>query len=215
MIFPQIKSEQIVSVNLNTMLFCKTPGLASLSVFTNVISLILLKCQHVPAISQYEKYFPNLIRLSLWYDNEINLITLSNILNQLQRPIKRLEIHCTGILCPHYHSNWVNMGCTQNFTIEYFLIDIGQFPLPSTNECCHEYRSCFLTTITDLIKRMANIRHVRLITNRFNLEQLFDANEWKSLINVCYQWKTITMEVWRSVLEKEELSQKAINSNFS
>ncbi len=164
-------------MNLNTILFCKTPGLPSLSVFTNVISLILFNCQHVPAIGQYEKYFPHLIRLSLWYDNEINLITLSNILNQLQRPIKRLEIHCTGILCPHYHSNLVNMGCTQNFTIEYFLIDTGHFSLPSTSRCCYEYRSCFLMTITDLMQKMSNIRHARLIINRYNFEELLDANE--------------------------------------
>jgi hypothetical protein len=210
MIFQKIKPEQIVSLRLNTILIWTTSELAPLAGLQDVISLTLLNCHRIDLIYQYEEYFPRLIRLSFWYDNEINFSTLSTILKQLKRPIKRLEIHCGGVLCPHSDCDRFYMGYRKNFTIEYFLIDIGHFPLPSTNECCHEYRSCFLMTITDFIKSMANIQHVRLITNRFNLEELLDANEWKSLISVCYQWKTITMEVWGSMLEKEELSQKVM-----
>ncbi len=60
------------------------------------------------------------------------------------------------------------------------------------------------------MKKMLNIRHVHLITNKQNLEKLLDMNEWKSLVNVCHQLKKITVELLGSISEKEQLSRKAI-----
>ncbi len=87
-ILQKIKSEQIVSLRLNAMLIWAASELAPLVVLQDVISLTLLNCHRINSINEYEDYFPNLIRLSLWYDYEINFSTLSTILKQLQRPIK-------------------------------------------------------------------------------------------------------------------------------
>jgi hypothetical protein len=57
---------------------------------------------------------------------------------------------------------------------------------------------------------MPNIRYVHLINNKYNLEELLDANEWKSLIRICYQLKTITIEALKSISKIDQLSEKAI-----
>jgi hypothetical protein len=210
MILRTIKPEQIVSLRLNTILYSLTSELASLAGLTNVISLSLLNFHCTYLINKYEEYFPELFRLSLWYDNEVNFNILTTILKHILRPIKRLEIHCSGAICTHCHWDPLNTRYANNFTVEYFLIDIGHFPLPSTRECYENHKSCFLITTIDLMKKMPNIRHVRVITNKYNLEELLDANEWKSLKNICFKLKTITLEVLGSMIEKEELLQKAM-----
>jgi hypothetical protein len=212
MIRQKIEPEQIVSLRLNTILFSSWSELVSLDVFTNVISLTLLSFQgrHLTSTCIYETHFPKLIRLSLWYDNEINFTRLNNILKQLCKPIKRLEIHCERVLCTHSLKDSLNTKSNQILTIEYFLLDVGHVSLPSMNECSENHKSCFLMIIINLMKTMLNIRYVHLITNKYNLEKFLDTNEWKCLVNVCHQLKKITVEVLGSILEKEQLLQKAI-----
>jgi hypothetical protein len=210
MILQTIKPEQIVSLRLNTNLFSIPSQLASLAVFTNVISLTLLKLQGVFYLDTYEEYFPKLIYLSLWYEKEVNFNELAYILNALQRPIKRLEIHCRESVFTQSHTNQLDMRHTQNLTVEYLLIDTDHFSFPSTNECYQNQKSCFLITTIDFIKTMPNIRYVHLINNKYNLEELLDANEWKSLIRICYQLKTITIEALKSISKIDQLSEKAI-----
>ena len=208
----KIEPEQIVSLRLNTILFSSWSELVSLDIFTNVISLTLLSFQgrHLTSTCIYETHFPKLIRLSLWYDNEVNFTRLNNILKQLCKSIKRLEIHCERALCTHSFTDSLNTKSDQILTIEYILLDVGHVSLPSMNECSESHKSCFLMIIINLMKMMLNIRHVHLITNKHNLEKLLDTNEWKSLVNVCHQLKKITVEVLGSILEKEKLSWKAI-----
>jgi len=212
MIRQKIEPEQIVSLRLNTILFSSWSELVPLDVFTNVISLTLLSFQgrHLTNTDIYERHFPKVIRLSLWYDNEVNFTWLNNILKQLYKPIKRLEIHCEGVLCTHHLTDTLNTGSDQILTVEYFLLDVRHASLPSMNECSKNHKSCFLMIIIYLMKKMLNIRHVHLITNKQNLEKLLDMNEWKSLVNVCHQLKKITVEVLGSISIKEQLSRKAI-----
>ena len=72
MILRKIKPEQIFSLCLHTEERWSEAKLSSLAVFTNVSSLTLLNHQAIEQISQYEKYFPGLTCLSLWYDNEFS-----------------------------------------------------------------------------------------------------------------------------------------------
>jgi len=46
---------------------------------------------------------------------------------------------------------------------------------------------------------MKNIRYICLITNKFNIEQLLDVNEWKKLIDECHQLKKVTLEVMENL----------------
>jgi hypothetical protein len=210
MILRKIQSKQIVSLRLNTYLSWTAPELAWLTGFTNITSLSLLNLRRINLIHTYEEYFPNLIRLSLCYDNEVDFFILAEILKRLRRSIKRFEIHCGGVLCAHASYYSLELGYTQNCTIEYLLMDIGHFPLPSLNECFQNHPSCFLMTTTDLIKKMSNIRYVRLVTSRYNLEHVLDANQWKSVVITCHHLNKITVEVLDGILESEQLLQKVM-----
>ena len=188
MVLRKINPEQIVSLRLNTRRPWRDIQTSSICTFTNIISLSLLNPPSVDRINDYIAHFPKLLCLSFWYDNEVNFDQLSNILHHLSKSIKRFKIRCAGILCTHYHHT---DQFNQNFTVEYFLLDIGQFSLPSMNE------SCFLLTTGSFIKSMQSIRCVRLVINKYYLDKILDWNEWNNLVNWCPQLKTATVETPR------------------
>ncbi|CAF1061974.1 unnamed protein product [Rotaria sordida] len=96
MIIRKIKLQQIISLHLNTNSFSKMKELNSSIIFMNVISLTLLNYQSMNSINEYKEYFPNLIRLCLWYDNQVNFDMLNKICSQFWSSIKRFEIRCNG-----------------------------------------------------------------------------------------------------------------------
>ncbi|CAF1127430.1 unnamed protein product [Rotaria sordida] len=67
-----IDNEQIVSLHLKENQLRSTIELASASIFTNIISVTLINLQHVNQINEFQTCFPNLICLSLCYNNEID-----------------------------------------------------------------------------------------------------------------------------------------------
>ncbi|CAF5101919.1 unnamed protein product, partial [Rotaria sp. Silwood1] len=144
MIIQKIKFEQITSLHLNDLSFSKMKELNSSIIFINVISLTLLNYQLMNSIKEYKVYFPNLIRLCLWYDNQVNFNIINEISSQLWSSIKRFEIHCAGPLCKHYDINELNMRYLRNYTIEYFLLDVRHFPLSSLHQCWKFQELCFL-----------------------------------------------------------------------
>ncbi|CAF4273236.1 unnamed protein product, partial [Rotaria sp. Silwood2] len=208
MIIRKLKSKQIVSLRLNTIWYWTQPELDSLVISTNVISLILLNLQEINSINKCETYFPNLIRLSLWYDNEVSVRFLNRIFEYLSRSIKIFEVHCPALACSHYFSNQYNMTFSKNIGIEHFLLDISHFPLSSMNDCLHKNESCFLMTTIDFIQDMSNIRDVRLITNKYNINKLLDLNEWRRLVDNCFLLKKITLKILGNILQDEELVKK-------
>jgi hypothetical protein len=210
MVLRKIKPEQVVSLHLTMGPRCPWKQLPSLiTIFTNVTSLTLLNPQDTLEINHYEKYFPMLTCLSLWYDNELSFHMMRRILLLLSRQIRRLEIHCGGIFCPHYLLQF-NEVHTHNDIIEYFLLDVGCSPLSSMNECVRRDKSCFLMTTINFIKIMKNIQYVRLVTNKYNLDKVRDLNEWTNLLDGCRQLKKVTIETLHSTLPGEQLVQKAM-----
>lgn len=208
-ILRKIEPEQIVSLHLNTLLYPIEYLPDTITHLTDILSLSLCNLASIHLIYIYQVYFPQLIRLSLWYDNDVDFNALNPIFTYLQYSIKRLEFHCGGILCSHFDFDVPSQEYKKNSTVESFLIDIRQSYLPSKDECRQHYESCFLMAIIKFIKLMINIRHVHLITNKHNLDKLLDANQWKTLIDECHQLKTIKIEVWESMLNKE-LSNEAM-----
>ncbi|CAF2637299.1 unnamed protein product [Rotaria sp. Silwood2] len=201
----KIKPEQIVSLRLDTTWYSTQSELDPLVSFTNVISLTLLNFQEIKSIKEYKKYLPKLIRLSLWYDNEVSLGFLSRIVQYMQSSIKRLEIHCSALTCSHSYLDQYSMVIFNNLTIEYFLLDMGKFSLPSINTCLQQHQSCILTTTINLITAMTNIRHVRLITNTYNVMNTLDLNQWNRLATGFRQLMTIILKIMGNMLYDEEL----------
>ncbi|CAF1415231.1 unnamed protein product, partial [Rotaria sordida] len=138
-----IDNEQIVSLHLKENQLRSTIELASASIFTNIISVTLINLQHVNQINEFQTCFPNLICLSLYYNNEIDFHRLCKIFNHIQNPIKRFEIHCDYILCSHRHtSHFFSKINNLKFTIEYFLLDMTHGSMTWINNCSQYHKTC-------------------------------------------------------------------------
>jgi len=209
-ILGKLNPEQIVSVQFNAEQPCSDINLTSSTIFDKVTSMSLLNLQRTDEIIMYKAYFPNLTRVSLSYDNEIGLKSLDAMLYGLETRIKRLKLLCGGVLCTHYDTYERNILRTGNYSLDYFSIDISHFPVISTNQCSKQYDSCFLMMVTDFIKNMRNIRHVRLITNKFYLEKLLNIHEWRSLAYACNELKTVVLRVLGSLLNKAQVKEKQL-----
>jgi hypothetical protein len=210
MILRKLNPEQIVSVQFNGERPCSEINLTSSTMFDNVTSMSLLNLQHADEIILYKAYFPNLTCVSLHYDNEIGLKSLNAMLGRLETRIKRLEIRCGGALCTHYDTDERNIFGMGNYSLDYFSIDISHFPVVSRNQCFQQYASCFLMMVTDFIKNMCTIRHVRLITDECYLKKLLNVNEWKSLVYVCFRLETIILRVLGSLLNNVQVEKKQL-----
>ncbi|CAF3499226.1 unnamed protein product [Rotaria sp. Silwood1] len=99
MIFRKIKSEQIVSLEFNTSQLWLETELAFLSNINKVISITLHNSPYSDQINEYIKCFPNLTRLSLYYDDKVNYFIFNEVLIQARQQIRRFEIHCPEIFC--------------------------------------------------------------------------------------------------------------------
>jgi hypothetical protein len=203
----KLKSEQIVSLCLNTDEFWLKMVFDFLPMFKHVISLTLLNLHFLEQISEYEIHFPQLTCLSLRYNSEIGFNVFKNMFFYLPNSIRRLEIHCAGALCTHYDEKSFNMQYT-DFYIKYFLLDMGQNPSISINECFQHYKSCFFMTIVDLMKSMINIRYFHLIINQYDVEKLLNITDWKILIDHCYHLKKVILQIFGNMLENKLLSKK-------
>jgi hypothetical protein len=206
MVLERINPKQIVSLHLNTIRLSPEITLPSLISFPNVISLTLFDPLYVQQIIEYAEYFPKLTYLSLWYKHQVSITTLCDILRQVQRPIKRLELHCTGISCGHYFKQ----PSAENCSIEYFLLDVRHFELSATNKCFQDKELCFLLTLINFMKYLHNIRRVRVIINQDNLNQVLVSNEWNNLINNCHYLKKVTVETLQTILSDGQIVQKVM-----
>jgi hypothetical protein len=212
MILRKIDLQQIVSLHVNAVRLWSDLDLPSLVIFTNVISLTLVNPSDINQINKYTELFPKLNCLSLCYDTEINFNTLSDILCQSFRPIRRFEIHCAGSPCRYYQCQ-PNQFYTQNLNVRYFLFDVRNCPLPSMTECFRQDKLCFLLSTINFIKSMHNIRYVHLVANKHHVDKVLDWNQWKTLLDICPQLKKITIEMFQSIISGEQLIQKALEIN--
>ena len=78
-------------------------------------------------INIYETYFPQLIRLALCYDNQIDFNAVKDIFAYPQRSIRRLEIHCPALVCSHNLVDQPGATFTDRSSIRYFVLDMGNF----------------------------------------------------------------------------------------
>ena len=205
-----LNPEQIASFRIDTIHTKIDRYLSTTLKLTNIVSLTLFNSTDVLEINQNISQFPHLLCLSLSYDREVDFIIMASVFRQLCKPLKRLEIHGIGAFCMHFYEYLLISSAASNAHVKSLLIEVGHLLLPSRNQCRQEYQFCFLTTIKDLLSAMGSIRHVRLITDKHNLDQVLDWNQWTTLINKCSQLKTITVETWRYTSSGEQYVEKAM-----
>lgn len=196
----RIKPEQIVSLTTDA----NQSSLKMISEYTEqlkeILSLTLIDLQMLESISQYGFYFSKLIRLSLRYNNEIGLNIMRNIFRYFPRTIRRFEIHCTRVLCPHYELEQQSLDTsTFNYDVKYFLLDLDQFPLISSDECYQQHETCFLMTMVEFVRCMPWLHVLHLIVNPYDLEKLMDMDQWENLFLYCYFLRKVKVEILGNV----------------
>lgn len=207
----RIKSEQILSLCLDTDESCLKMVVDFLPKFNRITSLTLLNLQALEAVSQYGVYFPQLTRLSLRYNNEIGLNVMRNIFFYLPWTILRFEIHCTRVLCTHYEAVELFRKFECNFRVQYFLLDLDCYPLISSEECFQQHQTCFLMTTRDLLRCMQRLLCVHLIINQYDLENLLHIEEWKDLSVRCSWLKKVKLQTSGNVFQDEGLARKILD----
>jgi len=157
MISPIIKPEQIVSLCLKTVRSWSAIYFSTLSIFTEVRSLTLVNLHRKEQMSEYEKCFPKLNYLCLWYNEKADLDLLCSIVDKFQRSIKRLKISYPSMFSSHFGNAQLTSNNAKNTTMEYLDLDTSQSHLGSMELCsCRRILSF----------SAKSLRRIRLITNK-------------------------------------------------
>lgn len=207
----RIKSEQILSLCLNTDESCLQMIVDFLPKFNQITSLTLINLQVLEDVSEYGVYFPKLTRLSLRYNNEIGFNVMRNILCYLPESVRIFEIHCTSVLCTHYEPEKSFQDFRASHQVKGFLLDLDRYPLITSEDCFQQHKACFLSTTIDLLKCMRRLQCVHLIINQYDLESLLDMKEWKKLCNYCYYLTKVKLQILGNISQDEGLSQKILD----
>ena len=207
MIPQHLNPKQITSVRLTDNLAPSTRDFTSFRIFDQLISLTILSKQRLHATSDFLLHLPNVPNLSLWFDGEL-IYNLSEYLGSLpNHSVARLQIHFTGIswndvpfksqLCRH----------VENKTITSFLFDSGQYQWRPRKSGRRSDASCFLHSTVKFIQSLVNLRRVRFITDRCQIETSLHINLWQKLIRVCVYLERVTIDV----LDREDFTERARN----
>jgi hypothetical protein len=159
-------------------------------------------------MSDYEKYFPKLNYLCLWYNEEADLDLLCSIVGRLQRSIKRLKIFYPSMFSSQFDNAQLTSKAAENTTIEYLDLDTSQSRLASMQlHSCHRILS-FSAISTYLIESMNRLRRIRLVTNKYNFQSFLSVYRWKDIAEECRQLNKVTLFITGGTLKDDELTQK-------
>ncbi|CAF3341831.1 unnamed protein product, partial [Rotaria sp. Silwood2] len=207
----KINYEKIISLRIKAISFNSTIKLVPSYIFNNVQSFTLVNLEDKKQINQFKKYFPNLTHLSFYYDTIVDFCVLCKIINQIPNSVKRFEIHCHYIHCPHRNGRQLITRMDQtNDTVEYFLLNMTHSFKTLINNCFQGYYTCFLVSTIDFIKSMLNVQDVHLIINEYNVKKFLDINEWKNLVDMRQQLKNVTLQSIRCMSQDTQLKEKVL-----
>jgi hypothetical protein len=173
--------------------------------FDQLISLTLFNCQWQHEIGQFTEYFPHLQAVCLWSDHAFNFDQLSRIVSMSFRRITRLKIRCEGVRCDHYMGQPSEDPNRLNTTVKTFIFDSGHSPLSSKRRCPF-YRSCGLRSIAAFTQSLVNVRRVRLVTSRHQIDEFLGIAAWRQLIAKCVHLDQVTIQL----LDEGHFMQKTV-----
>ena len=208
-IIQEIDHKNIVSLRLNAIDLRLIMELESSVIFKHIESLTLTDSAAVNSLINLQEYFPNLQRLCLHYNNKIDSRKLCRIFNQIQIPLKRLEVHGDFVQCSHHRTYPIFTKLSKfNNTVQSFLLHVKNL----VNTCEQGYDTCFVRTMMDFIETMLSIRDVCFVINEGNMASLLDVNRWQRLIKTCPQLNKVILKVIKNTSQDIELEQKILGS---
>jgi hypothetical protein len=205
----QIHQERINYLRLKADHFQQTMQLATLDTFNNVKSLTIDNFQKPIQIYNIKTYFPNLIYLSLLYNEETYFHSTCKILNLIPASIKRLKLHCISIHCSHYRPDFFFTTIdNRNINIESLVLYMDRTSKSIISRCAQLYNKCLLKTITDFIRVISRIQYIRIIINEGKVDTLLDVDEWLKVVKECRQLNKISIKVLKNISQGTQYVSK-------
>ncbi|UJR07055.1 hypothetical protein I4U23_011343 [Adineta vaga] len=203
-ILPKIQIEQITSLQINANGLHSENELAVLSNFPKIRSISVHNLVYSVGISQYAKYLPSLTRICLYYDDKANYYELIRKLIHFPQRIKQCEIHCSGTFYNYNPTKDIGYPSDITTSLEYFLLNISQYPSTSLQNSSQDYKSWFRISIHSFIQKMPRIQHFHIICNKYNIEYVLGDDLWKSPLCSRLQLKKLTLEIAKSAYENQQ-----------
>ena len=195
-IIPQhLDQNQISSVRLPGTLLESRYDCAALHAFDRLVSLALLNPQSLSALPAMLRFLPTVCAVSLWYDNEFQFRFLQDSFDSSFTGVRRLQLRCAGAVCGLCYLGETWHHYARNTTVTSFTFDSGHYPLYSTSGCPLDPRSCFLRSASDFIRSMVNVRRVRFITDRYQIQAFLQIDQWQKIISQCTKLDRIIIQL--------------------
>ena len=133
--------------------------------------------------------------VSLWFDDQFQFEFIRDQLPSPFTEITRLQIRCAGAIGNLCVSERISCRYSSNTTIRSLIFDSGHYPLRANRYCSLDPRSCFLRSAGEFIRSLVNVRHVRFITDRYQIETFLQIEQWKKIITRCMRLDRIVIQL--------------------
>lgn len=151
--------------------------------FDQLVSLTLLNPQRLSDLPTMLRSLPTVRAISLWFENEFQFSFLQDVYNSPFTGVTRLQVHCAGAIGDQCVLNDTSWHYRANMTIKSFIFDSGHYPLRSNGYCSVNPRPCFLRSVGKFIRCLVNVRRVRFITDRYQIETFLQIEQWQKIIS--------------------------------
>ena len=159
---------------------------------TNSITFRNLR-KTAPETYHSEQYFSSLMRICLYFDNQIDYYFIILMFYDFQK-IRYLEINCPGLFYSKQADSELKKVPVQTL-IEYFLLDLRRIESVSSN---------YYIPMASLMRYMRNIQYIRIKIKSHDFQMLLSDDQWKEGIKQCLHLKKIIIEAYNHTPEMKK-----------
>lgn len=184
-----LDSRQIVSLRVMDDVQRRIFNFSAFGMFDQLAGVTVLSETGTDSMHDVLQYLPNVRHLSLWFGVPFDSDLCQNLFNRFFHPNTHLHIRSAGMRCdPFWTRNQINQTI-KNTTIISLTID-------STYKQMNQTRSYFSRLTRYLsssnppmkfIESLSNVRRVRVVVNRNEINAYLQIIQWKNLISECPQ----------------------------
>ena len=199
---------QIVSLRVTDDFRLSRYDVSLFRTFDKLASLTVVSKQQTYVPTCLLDYLPNVRFVSLSFDKTIDWSYFRKLIQHIRSDsTTRLELRCPGVRCVHsFDEDWMERDI-QNRTITSFVFDLGHHPVCSRTHSKQNDQCRFLESAVKFMQSMINVRRVRFITVRNQIETLLKVQLWQQLMSKCIDLDRVVIKI----LDDGDYTQEAAN----
>jgi hypothetical protein len=204
-----LDTRQIVSLHITDDIDSPACDFLALQMFDQVVSVTVLSQRAKQTIGRLLPHFPRVRRLSLWFGDEFDSVLLEDLRGLSFYSITRLHIRCPGVSSSWLWSEYDRGDHSKNKTITSFILDSTYYQV-NWNKRYSSFGSpplLFFKLPMPFIKSLSNVRRIRLVVNRDQLEMCLLVDQWQQLISECPQLERVIIQS----PDSEKFTQTTLN----